>query len=415
MSQQMAPGSRDRGAFRLAVLNTHPIQYFAPLYRRISAEPDIDLTVYFCSLQGAHEYLDRDFGTSVRWDTPLLEGYRWKLLPNLRRTSAVGGFWSLINPAVIVELRRERYDALWVHGHGHATHLLAALAARALGTPVLMRGETHLLLRRSLRKRVARSVLMRFLYNSVCSACLPIGSRNHAFYLAHGVPTEHLFLVPYAVDNDYFTVRSDEARSQRAARRAELGIAEDMVVILFAAKLSARKRPMDLLQAYTEVRRADLRAALLVVGSGEEESELRTYVEEHSVPDVHFVGFRNQSELPAMYALSDVFVLPSDNEPWGLAINEAMCAGLPIVAADEIGATADLVRHGENGFLYHAGDVATLRAHLSTLIGDPVLLSNMGACSREIIGEWSFDRCVDGVSRALGSVSCSPSPSVAHP
>src|SRR2546428_10103483 len=100
---------------KLAILHSHPIQYFAPLYSRIAREPEIDLTVYYCSRQGVDAYCDEGFGQQLKWDIPLLEGYRYKFLPNLRHGDKVSGFLSLINPAIIKELGREGYDALWVN------------------------------------------------------------------------------------------------------------------------------------------------------------------------------------------------------------------------------------------------------------------------------------------------------------
>jgi glycosyltransferase involved in cell wall biosynthesis len=390
--------------YRLAVLNSHPIQYFAPLYRRLAQEPAIDLTVYYCSRQGVETYLDAGFGIPVQWDIPLLTGYRSKFLPNLRRSDRVGGFLSLVNPALLHELRENRYDALWVHGHNYFTFVLAILAARLFRTPILMRGETHLLLARPTVKRALRQPLMRLLYRHFCAACLPIGSRNREFYRAHGVPDERLFLVPYAVDNAYFMGRAAEARSRRSTARRDLGLPIDKILVLFASKLTPRKRPMDLLSAFHRLQSERTDAALTFAGSGESEETLRGYVEQHQVSDVYFLGFRNQRELPTVYAVADVFALPSENEPWGLAVNEAMCAGLPILASREIGAAPDLVKDGYNGFTFRAGDVEDLTLRLRPLISDSALRRQMGEHSTTLIGEWDFERCVQGVLAALESL-----------
>jgi glycosyltransferase involved in cell wall biosynthesis len=159
---------------------------------------------------------------------------------------------------------------------------------------------------------------------------------------------------------------------------------------------------MDLLIAYDRLRAGGSDSCLIIVGSGELEDELRQYIAGHRVPDVHFLGFRNQSELPEYYRLADVFVLPSENEPWGLIINEVMAAGLPVVAAEEIGAVADLVRHGDNGLTYPAGDVDALAGHLATLAANQSLRVQMARRSRQIVGDWDFELCVRGVRQALG-------------
>jgi glycosyltransferase involved in cell wall biosynthesis len=386
--------------YKLAVLNTHPIQYFAPLYRRLAQEPDIDLTVYFCSHQGVEEYLDDGFGERIKWDVSLLEGYNYRFLNNLRRGDQVGGFWSLINLGIISELRRGRYDALLVNGHNHATYLIAMFASRLLGTSVLVRCDTHLLLRRSALKRWLRKPLMGLLYRGLCSFCLPIGTLNRQFYLSHGVSEDRLFLVPFAVDNEYFKLRAESTRP-KAELKKELGLPQEKAVILFASKLISRKRPMDLLMAFQAARRRDLQAVLVFVGSGEQEKLLRDYVREHEIPDVLFFGFQNQSELPKFYSVADVFVLPSENEPWGLVLNEVMCAGLPVIASDEIGAVPDLVRHRENGFAFSSGNIAELCEYIHEIMNDAEMRKRMGEASRRIIEHWDYESCVAGIREVL--------------
>lgn len=393
--------------YKLAILNTHPIQYFAPLYRRLAQEPDIDLTVYFCSRQGAEEYVDAGFGQRVRWDTPLLDGYEHKFLKNLRRHDLVRGFWSLINLEIVRELRQQRYDALIINGHNHATHLVALSAAKLLEIPVLMRCETHLRLARSTLKRAIRKPIRTFIYRFLCAACLPIGTRNREFYLSHGVNEARLFTVPYAVDNAFFA-RAAQSLAERPSLRAELGLSPNKPLVLVASKLIPRKRPMDLLVAFHNLRNTGVDAALAFVGSGEQEDDLKEYVQQQQLPDVHFFGFRNQSELPKFYSVADVFVLPSENEPWGLVINEVMCAGLPVVVSDEIGAVADLVRHGENGFTYDAGDIDALTEYLAQLLREPEMRARMGKASRRVIAEWNHERCVLGIKQALTQIGSEP-------
>lgn len=386
--------------YKLAVLNTHPIQYFTPLYRRLAQEPDIDLTVYFCSHQGVEEYLDEGFGKRITWDVSLLDGFKHQFLKNLRKRDRVGGFWSLINLGIITELRRGEYDALLVNGHNHATYLIAMLASKLLGTSVLIRCDTHLLLRRSPWKRWLRKPLMGLLYRGLCSYCLPIGTLNRDFYLAHGVSKDRLVPVPFAVDNEYFKASAERTMSKPELKK-QLGLPQEKGVILFASKLISRKRPMDLLLAFQEAGPRNLQAALVFVGSGEQDGRLKDYVQEHEIPDVFFFGFQNQSELPAFYAVADVFVLPSENEPWGLILNEVMCAGLPVIASDKIGAVPDLVRHGENGFAFSSGSTAELSECLSRIMKDAEMRKRMGEASRKIIEHWDYESCVVGIREVL--------------
>jgi len=388
-------------AFKLAILNSHPIQYFAPLYRRLAQDRDLDITVFYCSRQGAESYVDAGFGVTMKWDIPLLEGYNYQFLPNLRQRDKVGGFFSLINVSIVSELRKGKFDAIWLHGHGHATNILALLAARLMGTAVYIRGDTHLGLRRSRLKKLLRKPVMSFFYRYLCTGCLPVGSRNKAFYQHHGMPEERLFLVPYTVDNDFFLSQSQVYRPQREELKAELGLPTGKVLILFASKLLAHKRPYDLLLAYEKLKRTHPATALLFVGAGSEEPRLQEYVQHHQVPDVYFLGFQNQTLLPKFFAVADMFVLPSDYESWGLIVNEVMCAGLPVLVTDEVGAVPDLVIHNRNGFVFRAGDVDALTEHLASLVRDPDLREQFGRASLEIISDWDYDKCVQGIRDAL--------------
>lgn len=392
-----------KSAYRLAVLNTHPIQYFAPLYRRLAQEPDIDLTVYYCSNIGAETYVDPGFGQELKWDIPLLDGYSYKFLNNIRKSSYVSGFFSLVNPAIITELWRGNYDALLVHGHTPFSNILGILAAKLVGTSVFMRGETHLLLERHGVKKQLRPQLMKWFYK-LCDACLAIGSLNREYYLAHGVPADNIFLVPYSVDNQFFTSRVDAFKSNETNVKAELGLPV-APAILYASKLQRRKHPAALLLAYQQIRQRGIAACLAFVGTGEEEAHLKQLVAEHQIEDVFFFGFRNQTELPKFFAAADVFVLPAENEPWGLIINEAMCASLPIVAGENVGAVRDLLEINKNGFTCKAGDVQGLSNCLEQVVVKPTQMKQMGQRSREIIGNWSYEQCVQGIKNALRYVT----------
>ena len=165
---------------------------------------------------------------------------------------------------------------------------------------------------------------------------------------------------------------------------------------------------MDLLVAFHNVRKRGIDAALAFVGSGDQEAALKEYVRTQQIPDVHFLGFRNQSELPDLYAAADVFVLPADNEPWGLIINEVMCAGLPVIATNEIGAVGDLVKPGENGFTYDAGDIDALTDYLARLLQEPETRAGMSQASRRIIAGWDHERCVQGIKQALTQTGSAP-------
>jgi glycosyltransferase involved in cell wall biosynthesis len=236
-------------------------------------------------------------------------------------------------------------------------------------------------------------------------AFLAIGTLNREFYRFYGAEQAKIFQVPYTVDNQYFSMKTSEFRERRAELRATYGLG-DQVVFLFAAKMIPKKQPLELLQAFRMLHDVP-QAALLMVGDGELREQAEKYVTEHNLVNVHFVGFVNQSQLPKYYAMSDVFVRPDGvyQGDWGLTVNEAMAAGLAVIATDKIGASVDLIRNNQNGFKVRFGDLQDLAGAIRKIATQPGLAQAMGAQSAEIIQTWSYEECVQGVKSALRQLS----------
>ena len=234
------------------------------------------------------------------------------------------------------------------------------------------------------------------------SAFLAIGQNNADFYRAYGVPGERILVVPYAVDNDFFATTASALPGKSDLKR-ELQIPQDMPIILFCGKLTPVKQPMDLLRAFEKVVRTRP-AALVFVGDGVLRRDLENYTATHKISNVHFVGFRNQTELPRYFGMGDVFVLPSSKEPWGLVVNEAMNFGLPVICSDQVGCAADLVKPGENGYIFSTGDIEALTDSLDAMLADERRRRAMGERSRALIADWGFRKDLEGVVAALQQV-----------
>jgi glycosyltransferase involved in cell wall biosynthesis len=402
-------GSRLKNKVRLAYLVSHPIQYQAPMLRRIAQEPDIDLTVFFGSDFSVRDYKDAGFGVGVKWDVPLVDGYRHEFLPRLRDSSNPGA-WSPLNYGIFRRLRGNRgspgFDVLWVHGYSSANTMQAMVAAKALGIPVLVRAEPWLADRaRGGATLVAKRVFFRLLRELIDGA-LPIGTLNAAYwrhYLGEDFP---LYGMPYAVDNHYFQSRCMEARQGRAALRNELRLDPSRPVILFASKLQSRKRCADLLAAYKNFLAGpglEPHPYLVIVGDGEERVALERQAA--GLEGVRFCGFRNQSELPRFFDMATVFVLPSRHEPWGLIVNEVMNAGRAVVVSDEVGCQPDLVEEGVEGCVFPAGDVAALTDALRRVLATPETAAAMGQRALEKIETWDFEADIRGLRRAIAQVT----------
>jgi len=394
------------GSYRVACLVSHPIQYQAPLFRYLAARPGIELTVFFLSDLSVHAYRDSGFGVDVKWDVPLLEGYRHEFLPRVGSGSGLS-FWRPWTFGLRARLRRGQFDALWVHGYAHRGCLAGIAAAKSLNIPVMLRGESNLLSETddALKlgvKRIAMPALLRTI-----DGFLSIGLLNRDYYLHYGVDARRIFSMPYAVDNEFFRTAAEHARPNRERLRAELGLEPRRAVILFASKMQPHKRAADLLEAYARLSPdgiAELSAYLVFAGDGEERASLERRARELKWDTIRFIGFRNQSELPALYDLCDVFVLPSEHEPWGLVVNEAMNAGKPVIVSDRVGAGLDLVDDGVNGFVYPTRDSAALADRLRLLIDSPEHRAAMGARALEKVALLDFAADRDGLLAALDSI-----------
>jgi len=405
-----SPTESASAPIKFAYVLSHPIQYQSPLLLRIAREPGLDLTVLYTSDFSVRGYKDTGFGIEMKWDVPLLDGYKYKYLPRLRDADDVY-VTAPLNYGFVREFRRGGYDAIWVHGYATVNAGLAMASARLLGKPVLQRMESTLIDRqRSGAKLQAKRAVLAGIEKFV-DAVLPIGTLN-AEYWRHYLPDTPQFLMPYAVDNAWFAAKTHAAAAEREQFRAQLGLEPGRPVILFASKLVERKRCIDLLEAYrllspdgSASRPTEPQPYLLIVGDGDQRGELEARALEWNWESIRFLGFQNQSELPRFFDLADVFCLPSVHEPWGLIVNEAMAAGRAVVVSDEVGSAADLVVDGETGFVHKARDVRGLADALRRVTSEPGLAAKMGLAGAVRIASWDYEADVRGLKAALEFVT----------
>lgn len=386
---------------RVAMVTTHPIQYQVPWLRKLAAQDDIDLRVFFAMIPDAAEQ-GREFGVAFSWDIPLLDGYSYTLLENRARAPSLTKFGGCDTPQIYREIRCGRFDAVIVNGWVAKSCLQALWACRRTETPCIVRGEVN-----GLRPRAAWKRWLHRLLLAQYSAFLAIGSNNRRYYLEAGVPENRIFRTPYCVDNERFGAAAESLRRApgRAALRARFGLDLDRPVFLFSGKFVEKKRPMDIVEALGRLQESGKSGVqVLMVGDGPLAGELRARAA--GLP-MRFAGFLNQSEISAAYALADALVLPSDHgETWGLVVNEAMACALPALVSDQVGCAVDLVTPGRTGDVYPCGDVAALAEMLNRYGQEPERLQKMGEeAMARVHSDYNFDRVLDGVLAALAEIT----------
>lgn len=383
---------------RLAIIISHPIQYNAPWFRFLAAHGLPDLRVFHLWDGGVTSTLDRGFGVPVKWDVPLLDGYDHEFVPNKAGEPGTHSVLGLNNPGLGRRVAAFQPDAILVFGYNYLTHYRFLLGKARKRIPLLFRGDSHRLVRQKGLKEYIRARWIRLVFRRF-SAFLYVGRANRDYFRLHGVADRQLFLCPQAVDNEWFFARWENAIREAAEWKRQLGIPDSRKVVLFAGKFEQKKRPRDLLAAFLKTQLKD--TTLVFVGNGKEEEGLRK--EAAGNQDIVFVPFQNQSAMPRAYMLGDVFVLPSygSGETWGLAVNEAMCMGRPIIVSDLVGCAQDLVHPRRNGLIFPAGDVAALGAALREALSNPNQLKTWGQQSREIIKNYSYKQATEGLVEAL--------------
>jgi glycosyltransferase involved in cell wall biosynthesis len=381
---------------RLGVVVTHPIQYQVPLFRYLAARSSIDPLVFFLSEHGLAESFDPGFGRAVKYDVPLLGGYEHRIIRNLSPKPSVSSPWGTFNPALPKVIRRSRVDALLVHGYSGVSHWLAFATAAVAGIPYLLRGESQPDQRGTRRGRLITKRLLLSPLIQNAGACLAIGAENRAFYSSYGAQSDRIFSAPYSVDTERFSAAGATGRERRTSMLELLGLKPETPLVLFAAKLLPRKRPLDVVLAMDQLERP---ANLIVIGDG----PLRDRLEEMAAvrPWMRVLGFINQTDIAVWYGAADLFALPSSHEPWGLAVNEAMASGAVPIVSEAVGCAPDLVTP-EVGWVHGTGDIAALRRAIEEGCQEHVL-ANRRAAAQQRSAEYGIAATAYGIEIAVNA------------
>ena len=374
---------------RLAIVSTHPIQYYAPLFKLLTERGVLSIKVFYTwsqSQQGAK--YDPGFGKSIEWDIPLLQGYDYTFVNNTSPKPNSHHYSGIINPTLNVEIEEWNPDTILIIGWNFNSHL-KCMRYFHKKVPILFRGDSTLLAENLGPKLLIRTLFLKWVYRYIDYA-LFVGTNNKKYFLRHGVKEKELVFAPHAVDNERFLDNNNMYANEAIQWRTSLGIRNTDIVFLFAGKLEDKKDLELLINAFKLI--ADNAVHLIVIGNGPLESKLKSKYK--NAKNLHFIDFQNQSQMPVAYRLGDVLVLPSKGpiETWGLSVNEAMACSRAIIVSDRCGCGIDLIKPGINGYIFQRKNLQDLINKMNLIIANKNNIDKMGSKSLEIIKDWSFEK-----------------------
>ncbi|TCD28943.1 glycosyltransferase [Pedobacter psychrodurus] len=375
---------------KLAIITTHPIQYYAPVFRLLAKY--LEIKVYYTLGDYSLNKFDHGFKQEIAWDIPLLDGYEYEFVKNTSKEPGTHHFKGIINPDINANLKKYSPNAILVYGWAYSAHL-SILRHFSNQIPIYFRGDSVLLDSTDPLKKIFRKLLLTWVYSHVKKAFY-VGTANKDYFNNFGLKEQQLFFAPHAIENERFL---NEGIKDNIGIRQDIGLSDKDVLILFAGKFEQKKDPLLLLEAFFELNLPHVH--LLFVGNGILESILKDQVKSREINRVYFMDFQNQSKMPTVYQACDLFCLPSKgpNETWGLAVNEAMAAGKAVLVSTVVGCASDLVKAGVNGEVFQPGNLNALKQKIEKLTSHKHELVQMGKASKEMIKNWSFEKQVKAI------------------
>ena len=381
--------------------------YQTPIFKELESYIDnnninLDVKVLYGDNLSLKNVYFKEINVSFKPDVPfLMDGYKYKFLKNYSNDSRLG-FFSRVNPGIFKELKKEKYNVIFIHGYESMTAWLALLSAKINRSKIIWRGESVLkgIESNYSIKQIIKRLVLKALFKS-CDAVMFSCEGNKQYLKFYGVPDSKLFFIPCAVNNAFFQDEKTKYLSDKDNIRSELGIDKNDMVVLFSARFTNRKRPLDLLNALTKIENTNI--TVLFVGDGLERKKMEEFAKKNRIKAI-FTGFKNQNEISKYYSISDLDIVISDYDPSPKSMNEAMNFGMPVIVTEVVGTAYDLVKDNKNGYVVKVGDIDKIALKLDFFNKNRIQLKEMGQESLKIIEDWNYQNDVRGILDAYNYV-----------
>jgi glycosyltransferase involved in cell wall biosynthesis len=376
---------------KIAIITTHVIQYQVPLFK-ILQDKNIKADIFFASKHGLRSiHKDHEFKIKFNWDAgkDYLKGYQ-SYFPK-KQKSKINDF-KLSFEGIEKIIKKNSYDALILLGWSNLHYLNAFWIAKKNNIKIILRAENNLEQKTFFIKAYIKFFILKFFFKHI-DFFLSIGKLNNKFYVHHKVKKKKILKAPYFVDNAFF----DKKKNTGFKKKSEY---DKKKLILFVGKLINRKRPLDFLKL-AKLNSTDQSLHFIMIGDGNLKKKCKEFIKNKKMKNVTLVGFINQKELSQYYSIGDLFVMTSDYETWGLTINEAMAANIPVICSNKCGAHHDLIKNNKTGYTYVCGDISDLNKKLKLLINNKKLLTKMKHNTKKIISRFTAKKTAEAIKIIL--------------
>ncbi len=377
---------------KLAIISTHPIQYQIPLFKSLKKK-GIKFKVFFASKHGVvKNKIDPEFLRKIKWNinSDMLKGFESKFSKVQKYN--INDF-RLSYDKIEKELSEENYEYILILGWNNIHYLRAIYFSIKNNKKILLRVETNLNSTKNSIKKILKRIILKFFFKKV-SYFLSIGKLNKQFYISHGVEKNKIFSAPYFVDNDFFNINLNKKILKKKFKF------KDKKIILFVGKLIKRKNPFEFLKL-AEINKNNVNLHFVIIGDGILKQKCIEYIKNFNLTNVSLLGFINQNKIREYYKLSDLIIVTSFYETWGLNINEAFASNIPVICSQNCGASSDLVVNKKTGFVYKIGDINNLNKKTNLILNDKKLSASMQKNIKKKIKDYSFKNTVDTIFKIL--------------
>ena len=377
---------------KLAIISTHPIQYQIPLFKSLKKKK-INSKVFFASKHGiVKNKIDPEFLRKIKWDinSNMLEGFKSKF-SRIQKYNIDDFRLSYFK--IEKELFSGNFEYILILGWNNLHYLRAIYFAIKNNIKIILRVETNLKLTKNFFKRFIKKIILKFFFRRV-SYFLSIGKLNKEFYIYHDVEKKKILPAPYFVDNNFFNLKLNRIKLKNKLKIKKKNI------ILFVGKLIERKNPFEFLKL-AELNKNNSNFHFLIIGDGILKKKCVEYIKNYNLKNISLIGFVNQKKLREYYKISDLMIITSFYETWGLTINEAFAANVPVICSKSCGASSDLIENGKTGFIYKTGDINYLNKKTKLILNNKKLSLEMIKNIKRKIKNYSLTYTLNSIDKIL--------------